>query len=60
MLQAEFVTPRNVNDVLFPRDIDPNQNSSFGSAEGILSREFLIARGASGEGGKGQRREWEV
>ncbi len=48
VVQAELVDPNDVNVILFPADIDPNAVSEFGSAQSILSREFLVDRGAEG------------
>ena len=48
MVQAQFVDPRNVGDILFPPEIDPDQLSEFGRAQSILPSDFLIDRGARG------------
>ena len=48
VVQAQFVDPQDVNDILFPPEIDPAQLSEFGSAQSILPASFLIDRGARG------------
>ena len=49
VVQAEFVDSNNVDAILFPADIDPDQRTQFGPAESILPRSFLLDRGASGQ-----------
>jgi hypothetical protein len=48
VLQAAFVSPKQVEDVLYPPDIDPAQRSEFGSAQSIVPSSFLIEQGAKG------------
>jgi hypothetical protein len=46
VIQADLINQTNVNAILFPEGIDPNQQSGFGSAQSILPRPFLVDRGA--------------
>ncbi len=49
VVQVHFIDQDNVNSIFFPSDLDPNQRAKFGRAQSILSRSFLLDKGASGE-----------
>ena len=40
--------PDNVEDSLYPRDIDPAQRTEFGTAQSIVPSSFLVEAGAEG------------
>ena len=46
VIQAQFVEPSNVEAILFPNNIDLEQQTMFGKAQSILPQQFLIERGA--------------